>query len=345
LRFLTVILTGWTGVRVAMLWHSTGRLPELAPTLLPIVPHVTAPQPVPEPLRIAAPRAPTAMEPHRQSMMPRAVTRDRRDSDAAIALALTALLKLDLTKLAGPAKPAEPAARRHAAVLVSPANWVQSRQPAAAADPSRWSGDAWLLVRGGGTRGPGFGVGQLGGSQAGVRLAYLVDRRDRVALYGRVDTPLEGRGREIAAGVEWRPAASVPARLVAEERIPLDGGTAAPAVGAIAGLNPTPVAAGFGLEAYGQIGMIDRHGLAGFADGAARLVHHLARIGAARVDLGGGAWGGAQRGAARLDIGPSLGLAFRLGNLPARLTLDWRQRVAGTARPGSGLAVSLGTDF
>jgi hypothetical protein len=61
--------------------------------------------------------------------------------------------------------------------------------------------------------------------------------------------------------------------------------------------------------------------------------------------LGGGAWGAAQRDAQRFDIGPSATLALPLGKQNVRLALDWRQRIAGDARPGSGLALTLGSDF
>ena len=210
---------------------------------------------------------------------------------------------------------------------------------------SRWSGDGWLLVRGGGSGGAAFGVGQLGGSQAGLRLAYAIDRRHRIAIAGRLTSPLHGAGAEAAIGIEWRPMAMLPVRLIAEERLPLDGGRAAPAIGAVGGIGPTPIAAGFRLEAYGQAGMIDRGRPHGFADGAARAARPLATIGGFRLDGGGGVWGGAQQGAARLDIGPTIGVALPAGTLPMRLTLDWRQRVAGQARPGSGVALSLGADF
>ena len=54
------------------------------------------------------------------------------------------------------------------------------------------------------------------------------------------------------------------------------------------------------------------------------------------VEIGGGAWGAAQPGAARLDAGPqsSYRLPVRRANL--RLAADWRFRVAGDAAPGSG---------
>jgi hypothetical protein len=44
---------------------------------------------------------------------------------------------------------------------------------------------------------------------------------------------------------------------------------------------------------------------------------------------------------ARLDIGPSIALVHQ----GARLTADWRVRIAGQARPGSGPSLTLGKDF
>ena len=217
--------------------------------------------------------------------------------------------------------------------------------PSAARPPSRWSASIWLVVRRGGGSGRGFTGPQLGGSQAGARIAYLLDRRHRLAVAARVASPLGMGQRDAAIGIEWRPMAMLPVRLIAEERLPLDGGRAAPAIGAVGGIGPTPIAAGFRLEAYGQAGMIDRGRPHGFADGAARAARPLATIGGFRLDGGGGVWGGAQQGAARLDIGPTIGVALPAGTLPMRLTLDWRQRVAGQARPGSGVALSLGADF
>ena len=63
------------------------------------------------------------------------------------------------------------------------------------------------------------------------------------------------------------------------------------------------------------------------------------------VALGGGVWGGAQQGAARLDIGPSLTVDLRLGAAPARIEADYRWRVAGNAEPGNGGVVTLSTGF
>jgi hypothetical protein len=211
--------------------------------------------------------------------------------------------------------------------------------------PSRWSGDAWLLARGDARAGSAFGAPQLGGSQAGLRIAYALGSDGRAALAGRLTTPLRGQGREAALGIEWRPT-ELPVRLIAEMRIPLDGSArAGPAIGAVGGFGARPVAAGFTVETYGQAGVIDRGRLEGFVDGAARLARPLVAIGRSEIDAGGGLWGGAQPDAARLDFGPSLGLAIPFGSTATRLTLDWRERIAGNARPGSGVTLTLGADF
>lgn len=209
--------------------------------------------------------------------------------------------------------------------------------------PSRWSASAWLLVRGGTGAGGAVPVSQLGGAQAGVRVSYALDTTRRLALTARVSAPLHGQGREAAAGVSWRPTRA-PVTLIAEQRVSLDGGRGGPALFAIAGLNPTPIAAGFRVEAYGEAGAIKRDRVEPFADGAARLSRPITS-GPVRVDLGLGAWGGAQRGATRLDIGPSIGASVPVARHTLRLTLDWRERVAGGAKPTSGPALTLGTDF
>ena len=211
--------------------------------------------------------------------------------------------------------------------------------------PSRWAVSAWLIARGG-SRGGLLG-GQLGASQAGARLTYVVDRAHRLALAARIATPLRGRGSEIGLGLDWQPTV-LPIHLVAEQRIGLDGSRGGPTVQIVGGFGPVDIAPRVQVEGYGQAGGIARRGasgIEGFADGAARVAYRVAARGRGRFELGLGAWGGAQRGAARLDVGPSLGIVAPVGGKAVRLTLDWRQRVAGAASPGSGPALSIGSDF
>lgn len=203
---------------------------------------------------------------------------------------------------------------------------------------SRWSGSAWAILRPDGRATP-F-ASQLGGSQAGARLAYALGGARRVALYARASTAIDAPEREAAVGVDWRPT-RLPIHLVAERRVGIEGVRSGTAIGAVGGVGPTPLVGPLRVEGYAQGGVIFRDGREGFVDGSLRLTVPVI----AHVDLGLGAWGGAQKGAARLDIGPTVGVAVPLAGRNLRLAADWRQRVAGNARPGSGPAVSLGMDF
>jgi hypothetical protein len=99
------------------------------------------------------------------------------------------------------------------------------------------------------------------------------------------------------------------------------------------------------LDGYAQGGGIARDGIEGYVDGAMRISYPLARLGPARIDLGLGAWGAAQRGASRVDAGPWLSTALPVAGRSLRLSLEWRQRLAGRATPSSGPALTIGTDF
>jgi hypothetical protein len=205
--------------------------------------------------------------------------------------------------------------------------------------PSRWRLSGWAIARPGG--GDPRLVPLLGGSQAGARVSYALDARHRAALFARVATPLSGGGGDQAVGIEVRSdAAPVTAFVEVRHRAGLG---LAPGAGIYGGLSAD--AAGFRLEGYGQAGIIGGRAASAFAEGQARATRRVAGARGFDVDAGAGLWGAAQRGAARLDVGPTLGVALPLGRGHARLTFDWRQQVAGNARPGSGPALSLGTDF
>lgn len=205
------------------------------------------------------------------------------------------------------------------------------------------SGSAWVVARGSG-EGAGAATPQLGGGQAGVRLVRTLDARHRVAAAGRVTTPLDGPGQEAALGVEWQPT-RLPVRLVAEQRLGIDTRAGGPTLAMVGGTGPQPVAAGFGLESYGAAGAIGRDGLQLFAEGSVRLARPAGRIGKSALAVGAGAWGATQPGAARVDIGPSVELAVPVSGRRLRLIADWRERVGGDARPGSGPVLTLATDF
>jgi hypothetical protein len=355
LRFLLLVGVGWTTLRVVALWQETGSLPRairdavplvapvqraLASTSLPsmnrVVPHantasrVSAGEPrvsllVPKAspiLPAAAPSIIAAAEPVTRSSPFPAPT--GAASASVVQLALTG--SPQIASAAG----AEPQA--------------QTQLPRALAQverTNRLTGSGWLIARGGRGLGASATAPQLGGAQGGVRLDYAIGHG--LAATGRVAAPAAGAGREVSLGVAWRPA-GVPLRFVAEQRVAIDGGRSGPSLGVSGGVF-TRLPARFRLESYAQAGLIARDGLERYADGIVRVARPIASPGAVSLDLGVGAWGGAQRGVARLDVGPSAGLAVPLADRTIRVALDWRQRVAGQARPGSGPALSIGSDF
>jgi hypothetical protein len=202
---------------------------------------------------------------------------------------------------------------------------------------------AWAIVRG--EAGPGLAsAGQLGGSQAGLRLRYELGSGFAAAL--RVSGPLRTRiGKEAAVALDWRPLRRVPLTVTIERRAGLDrGGRDGFAVGVFGG-GEARLPLGFRLDGYGQAGLVGLKRRDPYADGAIRMERTLIGTGRFRIGAGAGAWGGAQPGVSRLDVGPQI-----VAHVPAagggfRLAAEWRFRVTGDARPGSGPALSIGADF
>lgn len=339
LRFLALVLGGWVVLRAATLWQPS---PQAAiETANPVI--------------AAAPRV--AVVRHLLS-----VGGDQRRSEAVItpafpaqhppftmppsdpkrlALALLAMMRFGSAEPV--VKPASLIVEGPRPGLVQEQAWSGNAAPAAN-EPSRWSGSFWLIARDGRGLGASLTGSQLGGSQTGARLAYALGPARRVAIVGRIASPLAGSGQEGAIGIEWRPT-HLPVRLVAEQRIGINGAAGGPSLAVVGGINPLPIGHGFRLEGYGQAGIIGRGGVIGYADGAVRVHRQVAMIGESAIDVGGGGWGAIQPGVARLDLGPSIGARLPVGTNGLRVSLDWRQRVAGVARPGSGPALSIGTDF
>jgi len=333
LRFLALVMLGWVGARVAILWPQTGSLPTAIEVLVPLA-EARAPAPR-DAMRLATARAP--VESARAT--PAAILRPRKPRPGTVATRPAAdpariqMALLGLIQYGAPEFPAAP-------VTALP----MAAQPVTIAPmPARWSASAWLVARPGTGLGTPPGASQLGGSQAGLRVSYLLLPERRVAAFARIATPLAGKGAEGAVGLEWQPVRA-PVRLVAEQRFGLDGARGGTGLGVIAGID-TRVPADFRLEAYGQAGAIRRARIELYADGAARATRVVAEAGGVRLSLGAGAWGAAQRDAQRLDLGPSATLGLPIGRQKVRLALDWRQRVVGDARPGSGPALTIGSDF
>ncbi len=315
-RFLAVVTIGWVGMRVVLLLPDAVEVVTRGAEALG-VPDVVA--------------APAVDNRHVPTIYPRIVPQVYPRSRNSVAfVAPTDRVELALAVAVAPAVARPTEAASDPPVLPRP------DLPPGIARPGL-TGSAWVAMRGGAATG---GPVQLGGGQAGARLRLPVSASNRVALVGRVAAPLAGQGSEAAVGVEWRPGGGAVA-VVAERRIALDRVGGATGLGLVAGLDRA-IGERMTVEGYGQAGVVLRAGTQPYADGAVRALY---RVGSGRLRLGIGSWGVAQREGARVDIGPSAVAVLPIGKQPVRLSIDWRQRVAGKAAPGSGLAVTLGSDF
>lgn len=187
----------------------------------------------------------------------------------------------------------------------------------------------------------------LGGSQIGARIDYRVTDRS-LALYGRYSRAIARPfADEAALGLSWRPSAALPVALLAERRQKLGrGGRSGFAALVTGGIGPSLVAPRILVEAYAQAGVVAAPKVEAFADGRLALGYRLTPA-AQRSDLalGAGLSSSAQPGAARVDLGPELSLRVPVANGHLRFSAEWRQRIAGDARPRSGPALTLVADF
>ena len=199
---------------------------------------------------------------------------------------------------------------------------------------------SWAMLRGAPSPGALASGGTLGGSQAGARLTYAFNRW--VAASVRTTSPVGGStGAEVAGGLRFTPLRSIPVAFTVERRqsiSPHGGGRSAFAVFAEGGLYHQRLPWQFSLDAYVQAGLVGFNSRDYFADGAFAFTRPVWR----QFSAGFGVWGGVQPGVCRIDAGPRVSMRVR-SNIYAHL--DWRQRVAGSAQPSSGPALTLAADF
>ena len=360
LRFLALALVGWAGIRAASLGFvpgaelfaiETGRAetapPAIAQTHFPAldaagldfaIPAPAAPPaqyaavplpfyyrvPVPMPVAMRGPAAAPAEPPRLTQILPVA--------DPIFYAPLPQLDSWPLEDIAG---------GRFGAPRRSAVTGGGRSSPAAVLKPrlDRLQLAAWALLRG--KPGPDSLAtgGTLGGSQAGARLTYNVNRWLAASI--RTTSPVGGaRGGEVAAGVRVQPIGSIPIAITAERRQAIGEGAGRSAFALLAegGLYQRPILWGFNLDAYAQGGIVGINRRDLFADGGLTLTRPLF----GDFSAGFGLWGGTQPGLYRVDAGPRLSMKVR-GNM--RMHLDWRQRLVGNAAPGSGPALTLAADF
>lgn len=202
---------------------------------------------------------------------------------------------------------------------------------------------AWALLRSqqagvAGTRSLATG-GSLGASQAGARLSY--NFTPQISAVMRSSSDVGRRGGEAAGGIRIKPVRGIPVWLTAERRQRIGlygGGRNAFAMFLEAGLYERPMPMHFLLDSYIQAGFVGIRSRDGFVDGGLTLTRPAYR----QFSAGFGVWGGAQPGVYRVDAGPRITMRVRPN---VKVHLDWRQRVAGKALPGSGPAITLAGDF
>lgn len=328
LRFLLLVVGGWLCLRAAVYapaWWIEAGVAAPAPTS----PRATQAGAVAaDGVRHRAVPAPLApLRAHSAGFAPRIASYAARDGAPAMPVFFT--------------EAAERLRPSRAAPAALPPQLLERTAPfARVAVAGRWSASAWGLLRRDGA--PGLApAGTLGGSQAGVRLRYRLngDAARPLALSARLYAPLrDRRGGEAAVGIDWRPLGGAPVHILAERRQALGAdGRSAFALTVYGGVDEVRLPGRLRLDAYGQAGAVGTRSPDFFADGSARI-----SLPAGRLEFGAGAWGGAQRGAARLDAGPLV--AIRLPGR-TRVSAEWRFRIAGDAAPGSGPALTLGSDF
>jgi hypothetical protein len=328
LRFLTGVIGLWTCLRAAV----------LVPYWWPIAAERAAAEPAAVAAATAAtPQVRFAPSTPGASDAPEPLRPRRQPTEANFAVAL-------LRGGGARSRPTPaPLPTRAMSAAAAPAGEPEPRlsPPALAPPPSerRWAVSAWTFWRRGGGGGSLASGGALGGSQAGARATYRVARALDASL--RLSAPLRRpAGAEAALGLDWKPVSRLPIHLLGERRQALgrDGRSAfgATAYGGVDDLTLGRLR----VDGYAQAGVVGLRRRDGFVDGAVRL-----SLPVGGLKLGAGAWAAAQPGVARLDAGPQASLRLRLGKAPVTVSGDWRMRLAGNARPGSGPALTVSTGF
>lgn len=232
---------------------------------------------------------------------------------------------------------------------------LAAQMPARVATGSRWSADGWLLLRRDSATPLLSGRPSYGRSQAGGVIRYRLAPGSplRPQAYLRASAALAPstrsgpREQEVATGLSVRPLAGMPLRLAIEARVGVmaRGTRLRPAAFAVTEFPPFKLPLGARAEVYAQGGYVGSAYATAFVDGQARIERPVVRRGQTELSAGAGVWGGAQRDASRLDIGPTAAVTFRLGEARGRVAADYRIRVAGDAEPSSGPALTLSAGF
>ena len=364
LRFLGLAVVGWVGVRAAALGmlpgselfrieRSEAKTPPIVATQFPAIEPVASAEPqaaqYPPPYYAQyAQYAAYAQQPVRPMMVPVYYAAPVSTPAVSRSPHLDALMPTPRGAAIYGSVPLDDMPMSRLAAVSIPARSSVPVQVTPDAQPLRPKLDrlqlsSWALLRSqqvgiAGSRSLASG-GQLGASQAGARLIYNFNRQ--LALAARMSSEVGRRGGEAALGVRVHPLAHVPVWLTAERRQRIGrfgGGRNDFALFAEAGLYQQSLPWRLRLDSYLQGGVVGVKSRDLFIDGALSVTRPVYR----NFSFGFGVWGGAQPGLSRLDAGPRVTMQVRR-NL--KVHADWRQKLAGNARPGSGPALTLSGDF
>lgn len=359
---LALMLIGWIGVRSWAAWD--GQALRIPATLTAVAPH-----PLLSPRRLAvqgpADQAPAGSPPHQAPSARRAAfgtgAQGPRSPPRPPPVHPPFLL-FEAGPSGGPpgsARPFSPDLARNGpshAKARSPEP-QEFYEPLVEKDDPRWSGENWLLMRAGsGSAAQAPGAASYGASQAGAIVRYRFGKGEAPDSYAYLRTSLAinapGKDKEVALGLGLRPIRRLPVRALVEARLQDTSRSSMqvrPVATLVTELPWQRLPRGFRLEAYGQAGYAGGRGATPFFDAQALIDHPVRGIVSRNGDLraGIGMWSGGQKGAVRLDLGPRVSFRLEGGKLigPTRIALDWRFRVTGNARPGSGPAMTVSSAF
>lgn len=216
-----------------------------------------------------------------------------------------------------------------------------------------WRVEAYVFQRAGdGTliRTPGLpaATNVLGGGSASTMLALTPNPLGRhpVELQMRYSQPMNGFSRadtgraQAAVGIAVQPLRRVPVTLVAERLFKIGSLSRSDWQARMYGGTSRRVR-GIDVSAFGEAGIVGRRpdrfaGAQLIAERAFKLPAQL------DMGLGVGAWSSVQttdRTTSRVDVGPTLRISHP--KLPVTFRIEYRAHLAGNARPGSGVALTV----
>ena len=348
LRAVVVIIFGWVGLRTSfLLMSSTAEIS--APLTQPPVRQSEATLPI------------IATAAHNSAIIPPAMMRHivrtakifSHKTKSEMRVTVTETSKTNVTESPAAQQPVFAHTGAPAQTFLPMPPRLADAPPDSASHSHRFPNlniSAWAILRPAGSDLNLATSGQLGASQTGVRVQQPllhIGQRLPIAFNLRVSAPLDQKlGREAGIGLETRPVKQVPVELILERRVALDrGGRNAFAVIAAGGFNDKRLVNKVNLSGYAQTGIVGFARGDGFIDSALQIERALLDRNHTDLRLGVGFWGAAQPGVARIDVGPILVIKQRLGAASLRISAEYRWRVAGQARPASGPALSIGTNF